>query len=51
MILVNDVFEDSGIYVCITHQRLLPCDEGQYHLVSNWIVDVTKILNMMEEVQ
>lgn len=46
---MNDIFEDSGTYVCITHQQLLPCDEGIYHLVSNWIVDVTKILNLMEE--
>jgi hypothetical protein len=46
---MNDIFEDSETYVCITHQALLPCNEGQHHLVSNWITDVTKILNVMEE--
>lgn len=44
-----DVFDNSDIYVCITHQRILPCDEETYHLVSNWIVDVTKILNSIKE--
>jgi hypothetical protein len=46
---MNDIFEDSETYVCITHQVLLPCNKGQHHLVSNWITDVTKILNVMEE--
>lgn len=46
--IIPDVFEESEKYVCITHQQILPCDEGKYHLVSNWIVDVNKILNLIK---
>lgn len=44
----NDDFEESSIYVCITHQQVLPCETEKYHLVSNWISDVQKILKIME---
>jgi len=49
MVAISDIYEDSDTYVCITHKQLMPCIEGQNHLVSNWITDVTKILNVMEE--
>ena len=48
MTLTNDVYEDSEIYVCITHRELMPCEKGDHHLVSNWISDVQKILKIME---
>jgi hypothetical protein len=44
-----DINEDSEIYVCITHQRVVPCDEGDHHLISNWVVDVKKIMRLMEK--
>jgi len=44
----SDNFEESGIYVCITHQMILPCETGDHHLVSNWVSDVQKILKIME---
>jgi len=40
--------EDFENYVCITHQTLCPCNEGEQHLISNWAADVRKILKMME---
>lgn len=49
------IFEDSNIYVsdtyvgdtyvCITHRTVLPCNNDGCHLVSNWPVDVEKILD------
>jgi len=34
-------------YVCITHKRLCPCNiPNEYHLISNWPIDVRKILNI-----
>jgi hypothetical protein len=45
---MNEVFEDSETYVCITHQVLLPCENGEHHLISNWMIDVNKILKDME---
>lgn len=36
--------EESDIYVCITHKCIIPCQEGDRHLVSNWPADVRKIL-------
>jgi hypothetical protein len=41
--------EESDIYVCITHQTIVPCDQGEHHLISNWLVDVQKILETMEK--
>lgn len=40
---------DSGIYVCITHQKMIPCEEGEHHLISNWKPDVDKILELIKE--
>ena len=41
--------DDLETYVCITHQCLVPCEEGQHHLISNWYTDVNKILELMKE--
>lgn len=41
-------FEESSTYVCIMHQKILPCEIGEHHLVSNWVADVQKILKIME---
>ena len=41
--------EDEHIYVCITHQHELPCDDGENHLISNWKSDVEKILRMVNK--
>lgn len=46
----NNNFEESNTYVCITHQKILPCEIGDHHLVSNWISDVQKILKLMEKI-
>ena len=37
--------EDSDIYVCITHLCVIPCGQGDYHLVSNWPPDIKKVLD------
>lgn len=39
----------EDFYVCITHQTVVPCDKGEFHLISNWRSDVEKILKMMEK--
>jgi len=49
MTIIDDIFEDSDIYVCITHKQLMPCTDGDHHLVSNWVSDVQKILKIMEK--
>lgn len=36
--------DESDIYVCITHRCIIPCPDGEHHLVSNWPSDVRKIL-------
>lgn len=45
---MQNVYEDSGIYVCITHGTVAPCEEGEHHLISNWASDVRKIIKNME---
>jgi hypothetical protein len=42
-----NVYNDDSIYVCITHQCVIPCVEGDQHLISNWKSDVEKILEMV----
>lgn len=39
-----NIDDNDSIYVCITHQCVLPCEQGESHLVSNWKSDVEKIL-------
>lgn len=46
---MHTVYDDSDIYVCITHGTIIPCDEGDHHLISNWASDVGKILKDMEK--
>lgn len=46
---MSDIFDDLEMYVCITHQCLVPCNTGDNHLISNWNADVQKILNIMEK--
>jgi len=46
---IDDIYEDSDEYVCITHQQLMPCIGEGNHLISNWISDVQKILKLMEK--
>ena len=38
------VHDDEDIYVCITHQCVVPCTVGEHHLISNWKTDVEKIM-------
>lgn len=45
---MEDVNEDAGEYVCITHQQYAPCEEGDFHLISNWIADVRRIERLIE---
>lgn len=44
-----NVYDDDSEYVCITHQTFLPCDQGEHHLISNWIADVYRIRKSMEK--
>lgn len=46
--MVENIYEDADEYVCITHKKLLPCNDGEYHLVSNWPSDVAKIIDNNE---
>lgn len=46
--MVNVCEENTGVYVCITHKQVIPCDGGDQHLISNWKADVDKILETME---
>jgi hypothetical protein len=41
--------ENLETYVCITHHSLVPCEQGENHLISNWNTDVNKILKLMRE--
>ena len=50
MTIVNDIYEDSDTYVCITHKQLMPCIGEGNHLISNWVSDVQKILTIMEKI-
>lgn len=45
---MEDINEDSGDYVCITHQSYVPCEEGEFHLISNWLTDVKRIQKLIE---
>lgn len=36
-------------YVCISHAKDMPCDVGEYHLVSNWPTDVARVLDRIKE--
>ena len=40
--------EDVAEYVCITHQSFTPCEKGDFHLISNWKVDVAKIKGLID---
>jgi hypothetical protein len=40
--------EDLAEYVCITHQSIAPCEKGEFHLISNWKVDVLKIKELID---
>lgn len=44
-----DIINDDTEYVCITHQCFLPCEEGEHHLISNWVTDVYRIRKSMEK--
>jgi hypothetical protein len=46
---MEDIHDDEGIYVCITHHTITPCEEGDHHLISNWATDVKKILKIIEK--
>jgi hypothetical protein len=46
---MDDIYDDESIYVCITHQKITPCEEGEHHLISNWATDVKKIMRLMEK--
>ena len=46
--MVDNIFDDAELYVCITHKVITPCDEDGYHLVSNWPSDVKKILDIID---
>lgn len=37
-------YEEAGEFVWISHGQFLPCDAGEHHLVSNWPIDVAKVL-------
>ena len=41
--------QDTTGYVCITHHRFCPCYEGEYHLLSNWVVDINRIRILIEK--
>lgn len=45
---MEDINEDSDDYVCITHQSYVPCEEGEFHLISNWLTDVKRIQKLIE---
>jgi hypothetical protein len=45
---MENIDDDSDVYVCITHQKIVPCEEGEQHLISNWASDVKKILSIIE---
>lgn len=47
--MVKNIYDDAGAYICITHKKFLPCEEGEHHLVSNWPSDVEKILDNNQE--
>lgn len=47
--MMKEFEEDNEIYVCITHQCVVPCENGERHLISNWTVDVKKVLSLMEK--
>lgn len=49
--MVNDIFEDDRDYVCVSHMMTIPCPIGDHHLVSNWPVDVAKVLDTMQKNQ
>lgn len=42
-----DIFDEDDVYVCITHQSIAPCEQGDKHLISNWQADVVKILSVI----
>lgn len=44
-----NIHEDDSIYVCITHMCVIPCLQGEQHLISNWKTDVDKILEMVND--
>lgn len=44
-----NIYDDhESLYVCITHKCILPCQDGDNHLISNWKSDVEKILRMVK---
>ena len=45
---MQNVYNEDETYVCITHINICPCKEEGNHLISNWKVDVDKILKIME---
>lgn len=44
-----NIYDDESTYVCITHQCILPCEDGDNHLISNWKSDVEKILRTVKK--
>jgi len=46
-----DTTQNNESYVCITHQKFLPCDDGDFHLISNWVVDVKQVINLINKEQ
>ncbi len=44
-----DVHTNGEVYVCISHATIVPCEEEGQHLISNWLADVQKILEIMEK--
>lgn len=46
---MHDIDENDEEYVCITHQCVSPCPDGDFHLISNWISDVYTIKKIMRK--
>ena len=49
--MVNNIFDEDGEYVCISHIQAIPCELGDHHLVSNWPTDVARVLDRMQKSQ
>lgn len=49
--MVIDLFDEDEQYVCISHMNIVPCSSGEHHLVSNWPVDVARVLDRIQESQ
>ena len=45
--MVDNIFDDDSEYVCVSHMMTIPCPIGDHHLVSNWPVDVAKVLDVL----